>query len=284
MSQRLLVTGATGTIGAELVRQLKRRGAGFAVMTSKPDRRIAGAETRIGDYTDPASLARAFAGVHTLFLLLPLLPDKLALARNAVAAARAAGVRHLVRLSGAGADSSTPVALSRLQGEIDDLVIASGIQYTLLRPNSFMQNHVTFNAAQIKAGAFHAPHGDGAISVVDARDIAEVAATVLTDPAAHAGRSYMPTGPEALTEAQQMAMISKALGRKVKYVDVPDQAAIDAMTRTKFPPVMIEWLASLNHVIKEGRAAAVSEDVKALTGHAPRSFEAFAMEHVAAWR
>jgi uncharacterized protein YbjT (DUF2867 family) len=179
----ILVTGATGTIGRHLVQQLQQRGADFTVMSSKP-----GAAVQ-ADFADPASLRRAFEGVHTLFLLLPLVPNKLELARNAVAAAQAAGVKHIVRSSGAGADPTSPNALAALQGQIDAVVTASGIPCTFLRPMGFMQNRVTFAAGQIKSGTYHAPHGQGAQSLVDARDIADAAAAVLLNPAPHAGHA-----------------------------------------------------------------------------------------------
>ncbi len=276
---RILVTGASGSIGSRLLQQLQERGAhNVAAMGSKP-----GAAVQ-GDFHDPASLRRAFDGVHTLFLLLPLVPDKLQLADNAVAAARAVGVQHIVRSSGAGADARSPVALARLQGRIDQIVADSGIAHTFLRPAAFMQNWVTYSAAQIKAGTVHAPHGNGAQSVIDVRDIADAAAAVLLNPALHAGQAYTLTGAEALTDAQMLAAISQALGRDVRYVDVPEAAAQAALQQMGMPPVMVEWLMSLNHVVKQGWAAGITDDVQRLTGHAPRRFADFVRENVQAWR
>jgi uncharacterized protein YbjT (DUF2867 family) len=275
---KILITGGTGTIGSALVQRLRELGADFVVMSSKPS---AGVQ---GDFNDPGSLDRAFTRVDTLFLLFPFVPNMLELARNAVAAARATGVKHIVRSSGAGADAASPVSIARVQGEIDALVTASGIPYTLLRPSSFMQNWVTFLAAQVKAGVVYAPHGAAAYSVIDARDIADAAAAVLVDPARHAGRAYTLTGGQALSDAQMVAAISSVIGREVGYVDVPESAAIEAMTGMGMPQIMIDWLMSLNHVIKQGWAAGVSADVRLLTGHEPRLFEDFVREHMAAWR
>jgi uncharacterized protein YbjT (DUF2867 family) len=273
----ILVTGASGTIGRALVAELQSRGADFAVMSSKPAPGVVQ-----GDFADTASLERAFQGVDTLFLLLPLVPGKVQLAHNAVQAARAAGVRHIVRSSGAGADPASPVALAQLQGEIDALVAASGIPHTFLRPNGFMQNWINYAAAALKAGTFHAPHGDGAQSLIDARDIAAVAAAVLADPASHAGQAYTLTGPEALTDAQMVEQIGAAAGHPIRYVDVPEAAAREAMAG--MPPVMIEWFMSLNHVIKQGWAAGVTDDVQRVTGRAPRRFADFVVENAAVWR
>ena len=173
MSSSLLITGASGTIGTELVKQLQARDTNFAVMSSKPGAIVAGQTTVFGDFADPASLRAAFAGVHTLFLLFPFTPQSIDLARNAVEAAKASGVEHIVRSSGAGAEAGSPVAIASLQGRIDALIENSGIPYTLLRPASFMQNWVTYYASQIKDGHYAGANGDAGISVVDVRDIAE---------------------------------------------------------------------------------------------------------------
>lgn len=278
---RILVTGASGSIGSRLVTRLRELDANFTLMSSKP---TPGSPAVQGDFNDPASLQRAFAGVHTLFLLLPLVPNKLQLADNAVQAARAAGVSHIVRSSGAGADADSPVSLARLQGSIDAKVAASGIAHTFLRPSSFMQNWINFSAAQIKAGTVFAPHGNGAQSVIDARDIADAAAAVLVNPAPHNGKAYTLTGAEALTDAQMLASISQAIGRTVNYVDAPETAALQAMQGMGMPEVMIDWFMSLNHVIKQGWAAGITDDVQRLTGQAPRRFADFVRENAAAWR
>jgi uncharacterized protein YbjT (DUF2867 family) len=278
MTAPLLITGATGTIGSELVKALAARGADFAVMSSKP-----GPGRVHGDFADPASLRLAFAGVNTLFLLFPLNPDSLQLARNAVEAAQAAGVKHIVRSSGAGADANSPVAIAKLQGSIDALIEASGIAYTLLRPNGFMQNWVNFYAGQLKAGSYTAPHGEAGISVVDVRDIADVAATVLLNPSAHIGQVYTLTGGEALSTRRQVATLATAAGRVIDYADITDTEAEAGLRAWGLPDVMVSYFMSLNHVYKQGWAAGVSPDVERLTGHAPRRFADFAKENSAAF-
>ncbi|MCA3716175.1 NmrA family NAD(P)-binding protein [Phenylobacterium sp.] len=284
MTNRILVTGAAGNIGAEIVKRLQARKADFAVMTHASGGAPAGAGETQGDFLDPASLRRAFEGVDTLFLLFPLVPEMPRMAANAVAAAKAAGVRHIVRSSGAGADAASPAAIAKVHGEIDALIRNSGIPFTLLLPTSFMQNLVNFYGAAIRDGALYAPRGDGATAVIDVRDIADVAVEVLTHPAAHAGQSYTLTGPENLTDAQMVSAIARQIGRDVRYVDVPEAAAVDSLTRMGSPPQVIEWLMSLNHVIKQGWAAGGSPVVETITGRPPRNLADFVRENAAAWK
>ncbi|CAM3715930.1 SDR family oxidoreductase [Roseateles saccharophilus] len=279
MATPILVTGASGTIGSELVKVLKARGAEFAVMSSRP-----ASGKLLGDFANPASLREAFAGVQTLFLLFPLTPDSFELARNAVEAAKAAGVKHIVRSSGAGAQTGSSVALADLQGRIDALIEQSGIPFTLLRPAGFMQNWVNFYAAQLKAGVYAAPHGTAGVSVVDVRDIAEAAATVLLDPAAHAGQAYTLTGGEALSTGAQVAAIAEAAGRAIRYEDIPEAEAQAQLKSWGLPDVMVGYFMSLNHIYKQGWASGISPDVQRLTGHAPRTFATFVAEHADAWR
>lgn len=284
MTNRILVTGGAGNIGAEIVKRLSARKADFAVMTHASGGAPAGVEETRGDFLDPASLRRAFEGVDTLFLLFPLVPEMPRMAANAIEAAKAAGVRHILRSSGAGADAASPAAIAKVHGEIDDLVRNSGIPFTLLLPTSFMQNLVNFYGDAIRNGALYAPRGDGATAVIDVRDIADVAVEVLTHPAAHAGQSYTLTGPENLTDAQMVSAIAREIGRDVRYVDVPEAAAVDSMARMGSPPEVIEWLMSLNHVIKQGWAAGVSPTVETITGRPPRKLADFVRENAAAWK
>jgi NAD(P)H dehydrogenase (quinone) len=225
----------------------------------------------------------AFHGFDTIFLLQPLVPEMVEFGIHAIGAAEAAGVWHIVRLSAGGADSSSPFSILKAHGVVDDEVRRSRMGWTLLRPSGFMQNHVNFNAAQIKNGTFYAPHGSGAAALVDARDIAESAAAILANPAAHLEHSYDLTGAQAFSDAEQMQILSEAMGRTIAYVDIPEEAASNAMTAGGVPPLVIDWFMSVNAMIRSGYAAGVSEDVMGLTGHAPRTFAAFAKEYAQTW-
>jgi len=279
MSTSLLVTGATGTIGKELVKALDARGARYSVMSSKP-----GPGHVFGDFSDPASLREAFAGVQTLFLLFPLAPDSLELAANAVDAAKAAGVRHIVRSSGAGAQEGSAVSIADLQGRIDALIQASGIAWTLLRPNGFMQNLVNYDGPTIRSqGAIYSSAADGRISHVDVRDIAAVAVAAMTQPG-HEKKAYTLTGPEALTYDQIAAKIGAAAGRDVKHVALTPEQHKDGMLGAGVPEPYADALLDLNRAYRENLLSGVSSAVKDVTGRDPISFDQFAADNAAAFR
>lgn len=230
-----------------------------------------------------AALTRALAGVHTLFLLLPIVPNMQALAVNAIAAACSAGVRLVVRLSAVGADPAGHDALIRLHGEIDAQVVASGIEYTRLPPTGFMQDLLTYQAAQVMSGTLYLDHG-ARQPLIDAGDIATAAAQILPTPQAHAGRTFNLTGGEALSEHDVAAHLPQGLGRDIRHVPVSFEQANEAMRAMGMPPPLIEWMDSLNRFICAGEGADVSADIPAPVGRAPGTFAQFARGHAWAWR
>ena len=248
---KILVTGASGNIGAPLVEALRWQGADFEILRSKAAEATA---ARVASFADEAGLTAAFAGVDTLFVLLPLVPDKLDLAKNVARAAVAAGVKHIVRSSGAGADPEASFALPRLQGTIDRVFADTGIATTARPP-----------------------------SLVDVRDIAAVAATILADPHPHAGKAYTLTGAEALTDSERVRILSDVLGRDVRFVEVSVAAASASMAQMGTPPVVVEWLDSLNELVSQGYAGAISPDTETLLGRAPGGFRQYAHDQAAAW-
>jgi len=281
---RILVTGASGTVGSAVVAALEARHIDFSVMRSHADASPGKHPVVIGDYARRETLRAAFAGFDVVFLLQPLLPDLVTHGKNAIAAAEAAGVKLLIRMSGAGADVDSPFAIGRAHGAIDQALQTSGLNWTLLRPSFFMQNHLTFNRAQIQAGRYHAAQGDGQIGLIDVRDIADSVVAVLTDLAAHRGKTYVLTGGEALSNEQQMTQLGTAAGHPVSYVDIPASAAEEAMQGMGMPPIVVEWLLSLHAIVRAGYAAGLSNDVLALTGKPPRRFADFAKEYAMAWQ
>lgn len=281
---RILITGASGTVGSALVAALEARQIEFSVMRSHP---VEGADKHpvvIGDYSQPGTLHEAFIGFDVVFLLQPLVPELAEHGRNAIAAAKAAGVKHVIRSSGAGADPDSPFAIARVHGSVDQVLQQSGLAWTILRPAFYMQNHTTHNLSQIKGGAYYAAQGEGAIGLIDVRDIADCVVAVLTNLAAHNGKIYTLTGGEVLSNGQQMAAIEQASGHHVDYIDIPASAAEEAMTKAGIPAAVVGWLSSLHAVVKAGYAAGVTGDVKALTGHTPRTYADFVEQNAVVWK
>lgn len=244
---------------------------------------VAAIPSRALDLLDVTSAQAAMQGIDRLFLLTPAHPDMEAMTADAVQAAQAGGVQHIVRVSGAGADPASDIAIARLQGRCDQLVIDSGIPYTLLRPKNFMQNFTTFLRDMIRAGAVYSSQGDGRVPFIDARDIAAVAAKVLIEPAAHAGQAYTLTGPEALTNAEALAEIEQIIGRKVSLVDISEGKAIAGMRQAGMPEPMVQAMSSLNRVIAAGWVAEVTDDVPRLLGRPATPWADFVAEHRNVW-
>jgi uncharacterized protein YbjT (DUF2867 family) len=285
MANTILVTGASGTIGTQLTAQLRAAGANFEVMTSKATDSVGGVRARQASFEDVAQLTSAFQGIDTLFVLLPLVPHKVQLAHNVAAAAKAAGVKHIVRSSGAGADAKAAFSLPQMQGTIDDILAATGIPSTFLRNAGFMQNYVTFSAQMVKDGMCYAATADAAQSLIDARDIAAVAAKIVLNPAPHAGKAYTLTGGESLTDTERVAVLSTVLGKSVGFTPISVEYAANTMkTQWGMPAVMVDWMSSLNQIVSAGYAAGISPDVQTLLGRAPITFQQFAKDHAAQWQ
>lgn len=277
----ILVTGSTGKVGSELVQRLAAQGARVRALVRGPAGAALlatpGVEVVRGDLGDPASLDAAMGGVERLFLLSGVDPRQAELQGNAVEAARRAGLQHIVKLGAAGTSLDSPITVARLHARTEQQIEASGIPFTFIKPALFMQFLMTHAPSIRSEGAFYMPMRDGRVPMVDVRDIAAVAAAALTGQG-HEGRSYTVTGPEALSMGDAARKLGQALGRRVQYVDVPPDAAREAMIGQGVPAWFVEDLLKLMDVFAAGYAATVSPDVEKATGREPRSFDAFARD------
>lgn len=283
----LLITGATGNNGKPLVETLLERGASVRVLVRDPakvaDWSARGVEVATGDFDEPASLDAAMAGVERIFLLSNAAPDAPRLQGNVVAAVQRAGVRHLVKFSALGASPDAPVSLLRWHAQVERQIADSGVPYTILRPNGFMQNALG-NAGSIKgAGMFAAPQGEGRVSWVDVRDITAVAANVLTE-GGHEGQTYDITGPESLSNDEIAAKMTAALGRPVRYQDVPPDAYQQTMQGFGLPEFLAKGLTELSVFYAGNNAAQVTDVVQRVGKVTPRTFDAWLAENAAAFR
>lgn len=282
-NKTILVTGATGNVGGALLPLLASVPA-TVIAGSTRGQSVSGVPGRAIDFADVPSLTKAFTGVDLAFIVIPLRPDMVQLAANVAKAARAAGVKHLVRVSGAGADPHSPYAIGRVQGQADQHLVASGIPTTLLRPKNFMQNFSSFLAGMVQGGTFYTSQEQGRIPFIDVRDIAAVAAKVLENPSVHAGQAYVLTGPEALTNREALDRIGDATGKSIALLDIPESAAQQSMRNMGMPSLVVDVMSSLNTLIAAGYVAEVTDTVRQLTGRPARTFADFVREHAHVWR
>ena len=284
----ILVTGATGTVGRALVRHLAERGAAFKAMVRKAAARDAlegtGVAAVVADYTDPARLSEAMNGVEQVYLIGPADPPHISQEGAVVDAARQAGVRRIVKQSAMAAHDMSACAFKRWNGLVERQLMQSGLAYTILRPTGFMQNFVNYDAARIAAtGAIRAPLADARVSWIDVRDIAAVAAAVMSEDG-HDGRVYDLSGPEALSHHEVAATLSTATGQQIRYEQLSDAEWFRQMLSRGLPTSAVRSMLSLYQAYREADPGPVTGWVEILTGQSPRNFDAFAREHADRFR
>lgn len=282
----IVVTGAGGTVGRELVGQLRAAHVPFRAAYHSASKVTAAATDGLDavaiDFASPETLAPAFRGADALFLLFAGGMGQAEGEIAAVEAAKVAGVKRIVKLSVIGADGED-YAFARIHRPVERAIETSGLAWTHLRPNGFMQNVVNYFLPTIRDhGAFYQPAGDARISHVDVRDIARVAVAVLTG-AGHDGRAYTITGPEALTYHDVASRLSAATHKEIRYVPVSDDDARKGMIAAGIPEFYADYLVDLNRVYRDGKGSIVTDTVRVVTGSAATPFESFARDHASAF-
>lgn len=280
---QLLVTGATGKVGSQTLQHLLERGtapsclrAGVRDPAKAQSLAEAGVEVVRYDHDEPDTLAAAFDGVDRAFVLVPFVPDFAKLGAQAIEAARAAGAKHIVKLSAAGADARSDFWLAKNHGQSDEDVANSGLGYTILRPTFFQDNVLTFSADSLKSQrTFYGASGDQPVAYISSRDIAAVAAEVLLHPEVHAGMTHDLTGGEALKNSELAALLGQVIGEPVTYTDLSLDQYADGARRNGTPELFVEAFTGLENMKAQGWAAAVSPHVQQVLGRAPETYAAF---------
>ena len=280
----ILITGATGNNGAEILKILTAHGVPVRAMVRDLSRTDAiqapNVEIVEGDFDRPETLLTGLDGVERAFLLTNSTERAEAQQLAFVEAAKQAGVKHLIKLSQLHAAADSPVRFLRYHAAVEAAIRESGLSYTFLRPNLFMQGLLSFASTIKEKSAFYAAAGDAKVSVVDVRDIAAVAAAALTGPG-HEGKIYDLTGPQSLTHADMAACLSDAVGRKIAYVDAPPEAMREALVGMGMPSWQADGLIEDYAHYRRGEAAAVASGVQDATGVAPHDFARFAHDYAA---
>jgi uncharacterized protein YbjT (DUF2867 family) len=284
----ILIT-TPGKVGAAAARLLTARGEPVRVLARHPEKVAvlsqAGVVVVEGDLEVPASIDAAMRDVSSVILVSLAIPTE---ELNVVDSAARAGVDQVVKItSKASADS--PIARRRAQTEIEEGLIASGLGYTLLRNNAYMQNFLMLAPAIAKTSSFGANTGDGRAGLIDSRDVAAVAAEIATNPAPHAGKTYWLTGPESLSYADAAAILSKVLCRPVGFHPLSDeeqeqeQEQEQAMISAGVPEHIAQMNTQALALLAQGDSDWVTDDVPTILGRPARSFEQFSTDHADAF-
>ncbi len=272
----ILVTGATGTIGSELLQELVRQGEPVRAAVHIRPLDVDGVETCSIDYDRPGTLPPALEGVDTLFLL----SQEVVHEKPMVDAAKEAGVRRVVYISSFKADTDTFI-VGQLHREVEQHIQGSGMAWTFLRPNYLMQNFVTLMGDDIRnEDAFYDSIGDARVSRVDARDVSQVAARVLTRPG-HENRAYDLSGPEALSHHQAEEALSDALGRPIRYVELDDDSFRRRLISQGIPEDFAGFLEDVNRRNRNGETHddTLTDHVQNILGREPTSFSQFCRDY-----
>ncbi|MEV5873683.1 NAD(P)H-binding protein [Streptomyces sp. NPDC052101] len=284
----IVVTGATGTVGSDVVTGLRARGADVRALVRAGSAVPAGwdaeVEVMAADFTDPASLDKALADADAVYVLVAVHPEMDAHERNVIEAAVRTGRQPRVVLQAAAGVGEHGEGIRFLAAHTAGFgyLGASGLPWTVLAPNGFFQNFLGM-AESLRTGRLALPGGAGAVSYVDTRDVAEAAVAVLTGDG-HEYSIYTLTGPAALTHTEIAGVLGETVGHPVTYEALEPQAALAAMLSAGWAPWRAEGMVELYGLYAAGGAAEVTDEVERLTGHPARPFTAFAAEHAATLR
>ncbi len=276
--ENVIVLGATGNIGTAVLKNLQNRNVEvFAGVQSEKDfEKVSqfGAKPITVNFTDQESLNQALQGKHRVFLVTPLMQNPEVVTQMVIIASKPNGLKHLVRSTASGADSNGQIQMARWAGVSEDLIRASGLNYTIVRPYSFLQNFINFHSQTIKEyGGFYLPNGNANLSMLDINDLGEIVAIALTSND-HFGKTYDLSG---LTYTNQglAETLSAILEKKITYIDVPEEKAKESMLSNHMPEWMVNAMMELNYIIKQGWTAGYSDDFKNITGREYTSAETF---------
>jgi len=279
----ILVTGATGRIGKELIPLLLESGRSVRVLV-RDEKKIAHLdlciERAIGDLNDPESLLSAMRGVEKVFLVTFETQQDI----NVIEAAKRVGVQHIVKLSTLEA-TEHKIKVGKWHYEREELIRVSGLDWTFLRPGMFMSNSIEWWSESIKEqGSVFFPGGKkGKVAPVDPHDVARVAAIALTQ-SGHSKQSHELTGSELFTIGEMVQIIASVLGKPIQYVDIPPFAAKLFMLKSGMDKVLVNALMEMLASLRKNEGSIVTDTVQRVTGNAPGTFEAWCREHLQAFQ
>lgn len=278
MQQRILITGASGNIGREIVGRLKERQIDFTAASREESFFPPEIRQRFFDYSQSPLLEHLCKDIDVLFLLIPLSQSMKDYARRAIEAAQKSGIRFILFNSILGANPESSYLLHQVHGEIESLLDMSGIPWAAIRGNRFMQGFIQNHLQALRQGAIFLPESDAKSSFVDTRDVADVAVDILLNPTLHERKIYSLTGPEALTIEEMVAEISKIMGHRIAYIPVTEGAARHRLLREGGDLWTTEAILSQSRAAREGVTSIISTHYRDLRGAEPRRFADLVLE------
>lgn len=289
MTNKILVTGATGTVGTEVLNELLISGANIraAVRSNSNMERIKslGIEAVTMDYQNAETVYEGLSGVDSIFLLMPFQSNMIDLSSNLVRQSRKRGISHIVKLSAIGAGAEDGITVGRMHRQEEKLIEESGIAYTFLRSNAFMQNFINFYGNTIRnQSSFYVPADEGKVSFVDVRDVAAVAAKALNESERHAGKAYDISGAEALSYEDTAKILSREVGKRINYVNISENDFRLGMKEIGMDELFINSAAELFAVTRAGYSSKISPVVEEIMDRKPILFNEFARDNVRAFR
>jgi uncharacterized protein YbjT (DUF2867 family) len=283
---KILAIGGTGTVGSEVVKELKKRNADVRILVRKKDTASPeGVEVAVGDLLDPVSVQQALHGVDKLYLLNAVTPDELTQGLIAYDLAKRLKLKHIVYHSVFRVEHFKDVPHFASKLAIESAIREFDVPFTIIRPNYFMQNDASLKEPLTKAGIYPMPLGPVGISAVDIRDIAEAAAIALTSER-HYGKTYNLNGPEVLSGPKLASVWSGLLGKEVSYSG-DDMDAFEQQMRKGAPSWSAFDIRMMFQGYLERGFIADAGDIETLTellGHTPRRYQDFARETVLNWQ
>jgi uncharacterized protein YbjT (DUF2867 family) len=278
----ILVTTA-GKVGPEASCLLGSQGVRVRVIVRNAEKAAAlataGVDVFDGDLEVPATVDAAMEGVSSVVLVTaPVVQQEL----NVIDSAVRAGVEHVVKIT-TKASADSPIARRRNHAEIERALTASGLGYTLMRNNAYMQNFLMMAPGIAKTSSFSTATGGGRVGHVDVRDVAALAAQIASAPSAHAGKTYWPTGPEVLSGTEVAEVLSKVLGRTISFHPITFEEQRQAMLDVGLPEAVADDNATAVAMMADGDCDYLTDDVPSILGRPARSFEQFATDYAAAF-
>lgn len=282
MAAQILITGATGRVGKELVDRLSRMNVEVRAAIHTPEKMgdhfsAVDIENIAFDFNDPVQINNALEGIEKVFLCTPIAPSQVDYVHRFVDIAKNRSVKHIVRLSMFGVDSAPPIQFTRLHKEAEQIIIDSGIPYTIIRPNFQMQNFISF--VQSGTGMIYLPVGNGRISCIDVRDIAAAVIEILLSSSTYFGKTIQLTGPQSLSMYDVADSISSVIGERITYNDISEETAAHALESASMSPWMISGMLEMYAMHRNSLASKVIHTFEEVAAFTPVTFLDFVRDY-----